>query len=77
MLDDHLAEQELKGCDWLAGTVPTIADIACFPYVALSDDGGIPRDEYPAVERWLRRVISLPGYVDMPGILQHWKPGAE
>lgn len=73
ILDDHLAEQEIKGCDWLAGAGPTIADIACFPYVALSQDGGIARDEYAAIERWLRRVIELPGYLDMPGILTHWK----
>ena len=76
ILDDHLAEQEIKGCDWLAGDTPTIADIACFPYVALSEDGGIPRDEYPAIERWLRRVIDLPGFIDMPGILSHWKAPA-
>ena len=74
ILDDHLAEQELRDCDWLAGPTPTIADIACFPYVALSEDGGIARAEYPAIERWLRRVISLPGFIDMPGILVHWKP---
>jgi len=74
ILDDHLAEQEIKGYDWLAGAAPTIADIACFPYVALSEDGGIPRDEYPAIERWLHRVIDLEGFIDMPGILAHWKP---
>jgi glutathione S-transferase len=73
ILDDHLAEQEIRGCDWLAGDSPTIADIACFPYVALSEDGGIPRDEYPAIERWLARVINLPGFIDMPGILSPWK----
>jgi glutathione S-transferase len=76
ILDDHLADQELRGCDWLAGTSPTIADLACFPYVALSADGGIPRDEYPAIERWLTRIICLPGYLDMPGILPPWKPAA-
>lgn len=73
ILDDHLAGQEIRGCNWLAGEAPTIADVACFPYVALSEDGGISRDEYPAIERWLRRVIDLPGYLEMPGILPHWK----
>ena len=72
ILDDHLAEQENQGLDWLAGSTPTIADIACFPYVALSEDGGIPRDEYPAIERWLTRVMRLEGFMDMPGILQPW-----
>jgi glutathione S-transferase len=74
VLDDHIAEQEMKGYDWLAGNAATIADLACFPYVALSEDGGIPRDEYPAIERWLRRVMDIPGFIDMPGILQHWRP---
>lgn len=73
VLDDHLAEQELAGASWLATDHPTIADIACFPCVALSNDGGIPRDEYPAIERWLARVMHLPGFVDMPGILQPYR----
>ena len=73
ILDDHIAEQEIKGFDWLAGTSPTIADIACFPYVSLSEDGGISREEYPAIERWLRRVMDVPGFIDMPGVLQHWR----
>lgn len=74
ILDDHLAEQELLDCHWVAGPGPTVADIACFPYVALSNDGGIARDEYPAIERWLARVMALPGFVDMPGMLTPW-PG--
>ena len=73
ILDDHLAEQEIRGLNWLAGANPTIADLACFPYVALSEDGGIARDEYPAIERWLRRVMDISGFIDMPGVLQHWK----
>ena len=78
VLDDHLAEQELLSCNWVAGAAPTVADIACFPYVALSNDGGIPRDEYPAIERWLARVMALPGFIDMPGILRPWSgEGAE
>jgi hypothetical protein len=28
--------------------------------------------EYPAIERWLRRVMTLPGFIDMPGILTPW-----
>ncbi|MBT3703191.1 MAG: glutathione S-transferase family protein [Alphaproteobacteria bacterium] len=73
ILDDHIAEQEIMGLDWLAGGAPTIADIACFPYVSLSEDGGISREEYPAIERWLRRFMDIPGFIDMPGVLQHWR----
>ncbi|KRW97749.1 glutathione S-transferase family protein, partial [Paracoccus sp. MKU1] len=41
ILDDHLANQELQGFNWIAGSNPTVADVACFPYVALAGDGGI------------------------------------
>ena len=69
ILDDHLAEQSIKGEDWIVGNNPTIADIACFPCIALSNDGGIERDEYPAVEQWLNRVTQLDRFIPMAGIL--------
>ena len=47
---------------------PTVADIACFPYVALAGDGGVETDGYLAVRRWLDRFKRLPGFVTMPGI---------
>lgn len=66
--EDHLAEQEMRGQDWLVGDSPTIADIACFPYTALAGDGGIDLFYYPAIQRWIRRFARLPRFVDMPGI---------
>lgn len=68
ILDDHLVEREISGKQWLVTDAPTIADIACFPYVALSGDGGITLDDYPAIRKWLDRVKALPGFIDMPGI---------
>ena len=47
---------------------PSIADIACFPYVALAGDGGITIEDYQAIRRWLERVRRLPGFSVMPGI---------
>ncbi|APZ44718.1 glutathione S-transferase [Acidihalobacter ferrooxydans] len=62
-------EQRLATEHWLAGgDMPSIADIACFPYVALAPQGGLPLDTYPAVRAWIGRVQALPGYVGMPGI---------
>ena len=55
---------------WLVGDHPTIADIACFPYVALSPDAGLEHDGFPAIRNWLYAVRSLPGFVTMPGIHQ-------
>lgn len=55
-------ENRLKGNEWLALGRPTIADLACYPYVALSDEAGIPLAGYPAVVAWLRRLEALPGW---------------
>ena len=61
-------EQGLDDNDWLAGDEANIADIACYPYVALAPEGGFALEAYPAVGAWLRRMEDLPGYVTMPGI---------
>ena len=67
-LESHLAERVLLGKVWLVGNHPTVADIACFPYAALSPDAGIEHDIYPAIRGWLYAVRSLPGFITMPGI---------
>jgi len=63
VLNEHLASRT-----WLACGRLTIADVAVFPYVALSHEGGVALDEYPNVGRWVARIKELPGYVGMPGI---------
>jgi glutathione S-transferase len=63
-----LTDRVFAGQTWLVGEGPTIADIACFPYVALSPDAGFEHDGYPAIRNWLYAVRSLPGFVTMPGI---------
>ena len=68
VLDDHLTDREIDGAGWIVGDTPTIADIACFPYVALSGDGGILLDDYNAVRRWIERTKKIPGFIVMPGI---------
>lgn len=67
-LELHLCDQRFAGSSWLVGNGPTIADIACFPYVALSPDAGLEHDPYPAIRAWLYAVRSLPGFKTMPGI---------
>ena len=61
-------EQRLSGNDWLATGKPTIADVACMPYAALSYMGGIPLDDRPAVRAWIGRIRALPGFIAMDGI---------
>ena len=64
----EVLEQRLAGHEWLAAGKPTIADIACMPYAALSYMGDIPLDDYPSVRAWIDRVRALPGFVAMEGI---------
>lgn len=69
LIDEHLWFGEREGRDWLcAPSHPTTADIACFPYVMLSEEGGISRQDYPALRRWTDRVRRIPGFTVMSGI---------
>lgn len=75
-IEAALVEARLGGESFLAGPVPTVADIACFPHVALAPDGGLPLDPYPTVRLWMRAIRALPGFIEMPGIhrLHELKP---
>lgn len=61
-------EQQLQYHTWLAAGHATIADIACYPYVALAPEGGVLLDDLPHIQAWIARIQSLAGYVGMPGI---------
>lgn len=61
ILDEHLSDRE-----WLELDRPTIADLACFPYVALSHEGAVSLEPYPAVQQWIKRIKALPNFVMMP-----------
>lgn len=63
ILNEHLADR-----DWLEIDRPTIADLACFPYVALSHEGGVSLEPYPAIQSWIERIKALPNFVSMPEI---------
>ena len=69
ILDEHLFFQEQLNQSWICdGEKPTIADIACFPYIALSEEGGISRMSYPAIRRWMDRFKRINGFIVMPGV---------
>lgn len=63
-----LFNQHLQEWQWLECDRPTIADVACFPYIALAADAKIALDAYSNVVAWVNRVKQLPGYVGMPGL---------
>ncbi len=70
ILDDHLWFAEHRGETWLLPFAqPTIADIACFPYVALAEEGGIDLAPYAAVHRWTERFMRLDKFVPMAGMM--------
>lgn len=60
-------EQRLAADAWLAAPHPTIADIACYPYVSLAEEGRFSLQPYPAVRAWLVRIEGLPGWVPLLG----------
>jgi glutathione S-transferase len=62
-IDRHLA-----GKQWLELDRPTIADLACFPYIALAADGKIALGDYSNILAWIDRVKQLPNFVGMPGL---------
>jgi glutathione S-transferase len=63
IFDRRLANQH-----WLCAGRPTIADIACFPYVGLAREGQLALDEHRNVTAWIERIAKLPGYVTMEGL---------
>lgn len=56
---------ELAGRDFLAGAAPTIADVACYAYVAHAPEGNVSLDTYARVRAWLGRIEGLPRFVPM------------
>jgi glutathione S-transferase len=75
ILDEHLWFSEIEHDGWICPTPhPTIADLACFPYVILSEEGGISRLPYPAIRRWTDRVKLIPGFSLMAGVYHTVQP---
>ena len=60
-MDAHLADRA-----YLAADRPTLADIACYSYVAHAPEGGVSLAPYAAVRAWIARVEALPGFIPMP-----------
>ncbi|ASU36988.1 glutathione S-transferase [Herbaspirillum sp. meg3] len=62
LMETHLS----GGRNFLVGTHPTIADIACYSYVAHAPEGGVNLTPYPQLRAWIARVESLRNFVPMP-----------
>lgn len=60
-----LMEVHLEGRQFLASETPTIADIACYSYIAHAPEGDVSLRPYPNIQAWLTRIEQLPGFVPM------------
>ncbi|KAF0813147.1 Disulfide-bond oxidoreductase YfcG [Andreprevotia sp. IGB-42] len=61
----QVMEAELAQQPWLAGSSITLADIACYSYVAHAPEGNVSLADYPQLRAWLARIEALPGFVPM------------
>lgn len=59
-------ETQLRMTPFLVGDSPTIADVALYAYTHDCHHGGFNLAEYPAISAWIKRVASLPHYIQMP-----------
>jgi glutathione S-transferase len=61
IMNTHLASRL-----WLELERPTIADIACYPYISLlQDEGWFSLQDYPNVQAWITRFKQLPSYIPL------------
>ena len=61
----RVLDAELAGRRFLAAEHATIADLACYAYVAHAPEGHVALDDYPHVRRWIGAVEALPRFVPM------------
>jgi glutathione S-transferase len=59
-------ERQLRERDWLELARPSLADVACYPFVAVLDDARLDVTEWPRVSAWAARIEALPGFIAMP-----------
>lgn len=58
-------DAELYGRQFLVGEQPSIADIACYTYIAHAPEGNVSLAEYPNIRAWLARIEALPHFIAM------------
>jgi len=61
----QVMEQQLSITPYIAAQSITAADISLFAYTHVAHEGGFELGGYPAVQAWLDRVASQPGFKKM------------
>jgi glutathione S-transferase len=60
LMDRHLAERK-----WFVADRFTLADICLFAYTHLADEANFDLEAYPAIVRWMERIVTMPGHVSL------------
>jgi glutathione S-transferase len=64
-----IVEAALSESKWLAtNETATIADIICYPYIALCHEGDMSLDEFPKIQNWIKEIQKLENYINLVGI---------
>jgi glutathione S-transferase len=58
-------ERQLGQSAFLAGSTPTLADIANYSYSAHAPEGKVSLQDYPRMRAWLARIEALPRFLPM------------
>lgn len=61
----RVMEGQLTATKFLAGPLPTIADLANYAYLAHAPEGNVDISRFPHVTAWLGRIEALKGFVPM------------
>lgn len=64
----NVIERTLENNRWIVGDEVGIADLALYPYLALSPEGDVDLAPYRHILRWFGDIRRLEGYVGMPGM---------
>jgi len=59
-----LMDKRLAASDFLVDDY-SIADINLYPYTSMAHLGNYDMDRFPAIQAWIKRVESLPGWVPL------------
>ncbi|GBF50764.1 glutathione S-transferase [Leptospira ryugenii] len=58
-------ESHLSKYAYFVGKQMSIADISLYAYTHVAEEGGFSLAEYPAIQAWIKRIETTPGYTKM------------
>ncbi len=58
-------ESQLAKTNYLVGDSISVADISLYGYTHVADEGGFELSDYPAIQKWLKRIQNHSKYIGM------------